>query len=125
MTPLELQFNILKSEYPDSTMEKLPSSAALITMANFQLPTGWSSKTTVVRFLAPVGYPFAKPDCFWIEEHVRLHSNAMPQNSGFNELPEVPGKYLWFSWHIENWNPNRDSLMTYVHVIEARLKTAV
>jgi hypothetical protein len=121
MTPLQMQFEILKSEFPNANLQMLPSGAALIAIPDCRLPSGWSKEKTTIKFLAPVGYPFAKPDCFWIDEQVRLQNGTMPQSSGFNPIPEVDGNHLWFSWHVGPWNPNRDNLSTFIRVIEARL----
>ena len=125
MTPLEVQFEILKSEFPTAHIQKLPSGAALIWISDFPLVNGWRPDKTVIKFLAPVGYPFAKPDCFWTSQEVRLKNGAMPQNSAINFIPENPQineMNLWFSWHAGQWNPNRDNLSTYVHVIENRFR---
>jgi len=27
---------------------------------------------------------------------------------------------MWWSWHLQAWNPNRDDLYTYMRVIERR-----
>jgi Prokaryotic E2 family E len=122
VTPLQEQFELLKSEYPEASLQQLPSGAALIIIPSVPLPKGWSLDKTTIKFLAPVGYPFARPDCFWAEQHLRLQNQSMPQNTGFNPIPEVGGNNLWFSWHLGQWNPNRDNLSTYVRAIEARLK---
>jgi E2/UBC family protein E len=122
VTPLQEQFEILKSEYPEASIQQLPSGAALIVIPSFSLPKGWSQDKTTIKFIAPVGYPFAKPDCFWVDQNVRLQNQTMPQSSGLNAIPEVGGNHLWFSWHVGQWNPNRDNLSTYVRVIEERLK---
>ena len=122
MTPLQEQFEILQSQYPQAIFRALPSGTALITISGFPLPDGWSPGETTVRFLAPVGYPFAKPDCFWVDQQVRLRNGAMPQSANLQAIPEVNEVHLWFSWHVGPWNPNRDNLSTYVRVIETRLK---
>jgi len=122
MTPLQEQFEILKNEYQEAVSQQLPSGACLIVIPNFKLSNGWSHQSTTVKFLAPVGYPFAKPDCFWIEPTVRLKSGGMPQNCNISAIPEVNVNHLWFSWHVAQWNPNRDNLLTFVRVIESRLK---
>jgi len=123
MAVLQEQFEILKGEFPQAELTPLPSGAALITIPSFPLPPGWSKSTITLKFLAPVGYPFGKPDCFWTDHDLRVQStNAPPQNTGSNAIPEVPGSHLWFSWHVGPWNANKDNLSTYVHVIEARFK---
>lgn len=122
MTLLEEQFEILKREFPDATLRQLPSGAALISIPNFNLISGWSHEKTSVKFLAPVGFPFAKPDCFWLNPEVRLRTGVLPQSSNISPIPEVNENHLWFSWHVGQWNPNRDNLLTYVRVIENRLR---
>ncbi len=122
MALLDEQFEILKGELPEATLTKLPSGAALIEIKNFDIPTGWNRSKIILRFIAPVGYPFGKPDCFWADPDLRLGNGTVPQNTGSNPMPGVPGQYLWFSWHLAQWNPNKDNLSTYVHVIENRFK---
>jgi len=123
MTLLEEQFAILKGEYPEATLTMLPSGAALIEIKTFNLPPGWTKANISLKFIAPVGYPFAKPDCFWTDSDLRLYtSGSVPKNTGSNPIPEVSGTYLWFSWHLAQWNPNKDNLSTYAHVVESRLK---
>jgi hypothetical protein len=123
MTLLEEQIEILRSQYPDVTVRYLPSGAVLVMLPNVLLPEGWSKESTSVRFLAPVGYPHAKPDCFWADADLRLRGGATPANTAPNPIPEInEGGHLWFSWHTEKWNPNRDSLLTYVNVVKNRLR---
>jgi len=122
VTPLQEQYEILKTDYPEAVIQVLPSGAALIFIPKLPLPAGWSKPITEIRFVAPVGYPFAKPDCFWTDADLRLQGGGIPQNVGNNAIPEVSGSYLWFSWHVAQWNPNKDNLTTYMRVIENRLK---
>ena len=124
MTLLEEQIEILRSHYPKVEPRALPSGAVLITIPDMPLPTGWSKDSATIRFLAPVGYPHAKPDCFWSDGDLRLADNSVPQATGFNPIPEAPEflPLVWFSWHTAQWNPNRDSLLTYLNVIRNRLK---
>jgi hypothetical protein len=125
MTPLQQQFEALRAEYASATLEPLSSGAALVSIPDFPLPSGWSAALTTVRFLAPVGYPLAKPDCFWASPELRLQNGGMPQSTNQTPIPETNGAaQLWFSWHVNQWNPNRDGLVTYVRVIEQRLRQA-
>jgi hypothetical protein len=123
MTPLEQQFEALKVEYLSATMDPLPSGAALISIPDFPLPAGWSQPKTTVRFVAPVGYPLAKPDSFWGSPELRLQNGAMPRATNQSAIPELAGPpHVMFSWHLGKWNPNRDGLLTYLRVIEQRLR---
>jgi len=123
MTPLQKQFETLKREYPTATCEALPSGAAVITIRDFPLPDGWSRPTIRVTFVAPVGYPLAKPDFFWTSPELRLRDGAMPHAAVPMLMHEANGEFqLRFSWHLNEWNPNRDDLVTFLRVIDHRLQ---
>jgi len=106
----------------------VPSGGTLIHIPTVPV-TGWNRPTAEVLFLAPPGYPAARPDCFWIEpNNFRLANGGTPQNT--NDSNPIPGDVApgrsttWFSWHLQSWNPNRDSLITFFKVILNRLKSA-
>ena len=103
-----------------STCVANPDGSCLVTVPNVVLPAGWTPNTVTVRVIAPVGFPTAKPDCFWTDFNLRLDGGRMPQNSGQSPLPNGPNPLLWFSWHLQKWDPNTDSLLTYLRVIENR-----
>jgi hypothetical protein len=122
MTPLEEQFSALTAENALATIEPLPEGGAVITLPDYPLPSGWSRPQTTITFVAPVGYPLAKPDCFWASPDLRLENGAMPQATNLQPVTGRSGPpQLWFSWHVGQWNPNRDTLLTYLRVIERRL----
>lgn len=123
VTPLEAQIAELQQQCGGTSAQSLPSGATLITIPGVDLPTGWSKATTAVKFLAPVGFPHAQPDCFWADPDLRLQSGAMPQSTAMNAIPETGVTTLWFSWHLAHpWNPNRDTLATWFGVIRNRLR---
>lgn len=117
------QFADVIARFKSATMERLPSGAALITIPNFLLPPGWNRSESTLRFIAPVNYPFANPDCFWADENLRLANGAEPQNSASTAIPEASlGSLRWFSWHVrDNWNPSRDTLVSWIASIAERL----
>ena len=121
MTPVEEQFEILRRSETGATHQKLADGSYLITINGVKLRAGWSKSEVQVKFLAPVGYPFAKPDCFWADFDLRLANGNPPMNSGFNPIPHIGSTHLWFSWHVATWNPNSDNLLTYFNVIKRRL----
>jgi len=121
MTPLEQQFEILRTYQTQTSLQKLPDGSHLIIVQSFTLPSGWSKPSVDIKFLAPVGYPLARPDCFWTDFDLRLSNGNMPQNTGQNPIPHISTQHLWFSWHVASWNPNVDSLLTYLYVIKRRL----
>ena len=125
MTPFEQQLQVLQTICPGTSFTQLPSGAHLITIPNVRLPKGWNRESATVLFVAPPGYPAAQPDCFWVEPTgMRLETGATPQGTNdSNPIPEVspPRSITWFSWHLQHWNPNNDSLVTYFNVIMRRL----
>jgi hypothetical protein len=122
MTPLEEQLQSLAQQYPGTTSSRIADGSCVITVPDVELPAGWNAKTTTIRFVAPVGYPNSKPDCFWTDPHLKVSGSPNPpQNTGPNPLPNSPGPLLWFSWHTQRWSPNFDSLLTYFRVIKNRL----
>lgn len=122
MNQVDLQFGSLLEKHPSALKAPLASGAVLITVPNFEIPGGWTKPEVLLRFLVPTGYPFSKPDCFWVDPDLRLQTTGqMPQNTNHSPIPENgPEALLWFSWHTATWNPNRDSLVTYVNVIRNR-----
>jgi hypothetical protein len=120
MTLTEEQIQEIGKLYPGAASVKAGDGSYLITVPNVELPEGWNVKSTTVRFIAPVGYPQSKPDCFWTDPNLRLVGGLNPQNTGPNPLPNGPNPQLWFSWHTLRWSPNFDSLLTYLRVIKHR-----
>jgi hypothetical protein len=121
MNPIDLQFQSLKQYESDAHLLQPGDGSAVVVIPNIQLPSGWNKSTTTLLFIAPVGYPFARPDCFWTDHDLRLANGAIPQNSQLNPVPNFPGQYWWFSWHLAAWDPNNDTLVTYLNVIKRRL----
>jgi hypothetical protein len=114
---------------PAPTSTALANGAHLITVPDVDIGPGWTVPRVTVHFLAPPGYPAAQPDCFWVEPTgLRLAGGRTPQNT--NDSNPIPAdvrpdrRTTWFSWHIQGWNPNSDSLVTFFKVIMRRLKPA-
>lgn len=119
---IEDQLNSLQELRPGATLRRLPSGAFVVDVPTVPLGPGWNKRATAVHFVVPLGYPHAKPDCFWADQDLRLENGAMPQAANSTPLPEVNEACTWFSWHATQWNPNRDSLTTYYYVIANRLR---
>lgn len=130
MTPIEQQIKVLESKWPDVLCKALPSGAHLIEIGDFTMPPGWNLTKATLLFVAPPAFPAAQPDCFWIESigervPIRLQNGTTPQSTNdSNPIPEVGQRGTWFSWHLQTWNPNNDSLITFLNVIWRRLKPA-
>src|SRR5690348_2940415 len=109
MGVLDAQFTKLKERYDGAEIQQLPDGSHLVTIKNFGLPAGWNKQTTSVYFLVPSGYPFARPDCFWTDQDLRLAHGGVPTNTNQNAV--IPGLQLpsiWFSYHPGSWDPNID-----------------
>lgn len=114
---------------PLATSTPLGNGGFLILVPSVDIGPGWNRPAANVIFVLPPGYPSAQPDCFWVEpEGFRLANGGTPQSS--NDSNPIPGdvnparRTTWFSWHLQSWNPNRDSLATYFGVVMKRLKPA-
>jgi len=120
MNLFETQFAVLKEDFPQATWQAVGDGSCSVAIPDFVIPAGWSVPAVTLRFIAPVGYPMSKPDCFWCDHGVKLATGGVPQNTGETPIPGGPSPLLWFSWHTANWSPNADTLRTYVHVIKKR-----
>ncbi|MFN4349990.1 MAG: E2/UBC family protein [Hylemonella sp.] len=107
----------------------LSGGGTLIRVPSVMIGPGWNRDRADVLFVAPPGYPAAKPDCFWVTPgNFRLMDGGTPQAS--NDGNPIPGdtepgrSATWFSWHVQTWNPNKDTLKKYYKVIRSRLTPA-
>lgn len=120
MALLELQFEQLQEKY-EATKTDPGNGTYVVTLHNVPLPPGWNRPTTDVAFVVPAGYPQAAPDTFYVNPGLALAHGGVPQNTGQNPVPGVAPDWLWFSWHPQSWNANRDNLSTYANVVRRRL----
>jgi hypothetical protein len=126
---LELQEYLREFKHQGADIQRRADGSYLISVTGVELPTGWKPRKIDVFFIAPPGYPAAKPDCFWVSPRVRIEATgAIPQNA--NEGTPLPydliqGRPLtWFSWHLQMWDPNRDRLEQFYRAIIQRLNPA-
>ena len=120
---IAMQLAQLQQRFTKAHVQHLPSGMQLVTVPDVLLPTGWNKPSTTIRFVIPAGYPYAPPDCFWVDADILLATGALPQNSGPNPIPEINAPALWFAWHLKNvWDPNRDTLSTWMSVILRRME---
>lgn len=118
------QLDRLRAQFPGADAEPRPDGTTLVKVPALPLPPGWDRETVTVWFLAPVGYPSARPDCFFAEGSLRLSSGALPASANIQPVPGTNDPCVWFSWHVSAWNPVSDTLLTYVRVIADRLGRA-
>jgi hypothetical protein len=124
MTPIESQLLALRELNSEASMDSLADGSFLVTIPNVPLPAGWNHSVVTILFVAPPGYPGAQPDCFWVEPGgMRLADGKTPQGSSdSNPIPGVGPRGTWFSWHVQRWDPNYDSLTSYFRVVLQRLQ---
>jgi hypothetical protein len=121
----ELQDYLQLEKKLEAQMQPIGNGSFLITVNDVPLRGGWSESKANIHFIAPTGYPSARPDCFWVSPRLKLQNGAIPQsvNDG-NPIPgdPIPGRATtWFSWHLQVWNPNTDRLVHYYQSILHRL----
>jgi hypothetical protein len=120
---LDRQLEQLRERFGIVEATRLGSGTTLVEVSAVPLPEGWSARSTSIRFLVPPGYPFAALDCFWADAALALSVGAPPRNSAVNAIPEVGQIGLWFSWHLTGpWDPNRDTLSSWMNVILDRMR---
>lgn len=121
---IEQQLQRLRDRFEPIHTQEVPGTGWVVRIPAVPLPGGWSKQETELVFLLPQGYPFAKPDCFWADQDLRLANGNLPQSTQINSVPGLGSQMLWFSWHLEPWNPNQDDISTWFAVIRSRLGQA-
>ena len=125
---LELQGYLQEFKHQTAEIQRRADGSYLITIKGVDLSDGWNYRTVDIFFIAPPGYPAAKPDCFWVSPRLRLSNGAIPQNANegtplpYDLTPTRP--LTWFSWHLQMWDPNRDRLDRFYRAIVQRLNPA-
>ena len=69
---LELQGYIQEFKNQGSDIQRRADGSYLITIKGVDLPEGWNPRKVDVLFIAPPGYPAAKPDCFWFSDRMSV-----------------------------------------------------
>ena len=118
-----------KSPASEVTLTNMSNGGMLIKISTVDLGVGWNRTEADVLFVAPPGYPNAAPDCFWVEPAgLRLPDGRTPQNC--NDANPIPGdpqpgrQTTWFSWHVQGWHPNKNTLIDFYQLIINRLRPA-
>ncbi len=121
----ELKKHCRKNGWHCSDYQTLNTDGTLIEIKDIEIE-GWNRPKTDLLFVAPPAYPAASPDCFWVAPgQFRLANGSTPQGSSdSNPIPDdtdAGRQTTWFSWHLANWDPNRDNLITFLKVALGRL----
>ncbi len=99
----------------------------LLVVPSVILPSGWSHTICTVLTKIPHGFPATQPRHFWVDVELRLADGRMAECT--EHLTPIAGYENWkdltcFHWKLQAWDPNTDSLMTWLSVIKKRLKPA-
>ena len=121
---VEEQFEALKvkDKFTQATISHNADGSYVVSIPRFSLPPGWNKTHATIYFLVPVGYPQARPDCFWSDADLMLATGAPPQNTGTQGATGIPASLKWFSWHPQSWKPNSDTLLSYIGLIQKRFQ---
>ena len=88
---------------------RLDREAKTLILPRYQLPHGWSHKTTDVLFVIPDNYPAGCPDNVCVRPDLRLAGGQMPDRT--LGLESYGGReWLQLSWHVDSggWTPTGD-----------------
>lgn len=123
MSPaVEAQADALREKCEKQVEVITNGGVQFVVIKDVELPAGWNQRTTSIVIKIPPGYPVGAPDCFWADGSLRLASGAMPRSTGINADYGGGEPRLWFSFHVQKWNPNTDDLFRYFNVIRNRLE---
>lgn len=102
-------------------IETKEDSEICIIFKSYPVPNNiWNPDKTDLLVVTHPTYPNAKMDMFWVDPPLSLKSGAQPQAVS----PDTRCGRSWqrFSWHVQTWNPAHDNLLTYLNVVDDRLK---
>jgi len=124
---IEQGIELLRSKWSQSNVESSKYGGYLIIIPSILLPKSYRQTICTVLFVAPPGFPASCPDHFFTDIRINLIDGSYPMNTVVegnfpNNIWPAWGKSMWWSWHLQHWNPNHDSLYSYMRVIEQRLK---
>jgi hypothetical protein len=131
MSPLvERQLAEVAQAFAGASGEELPDGSVLVRLPDVALPGGWNRTAATMLFIVPVGYPAAKPDCFWaVPPPLRPQAVGQPQRcvlANGNEVEKIPHRpeiqATWFSWHANTWDVARSTLLTYANFVMRRFE---
>jgi hypothetical protein len=124
---IQRDFDRLQRAYPTAKL-RAPSDASVqgvvVEIPGVILPPGWSKPSTFIRFLVPLAYPAAPPDCFWADLDLTLQDGRLPNAARPQAIPGQQEPLLWFSWHVQQWDANTHTLVSFMQVVFARLRIA-
>lgn len=89
---------------------------------NYAIPKIWNRDVVDLLVVAHPSYPNAKMDMFWVDPPLTLKDGTQPKS--VSTVNKCGKNWQQFSWHVNTWNPAKDNLITYLDVVNDRLRRA-
>lgn len=122
--PPLLQEHVKALEQRGFVIEVIIEQEIYIIFKDYPIPDHiWNRGKADLLVVAHKTYPNAKMDMFWIDPPISLKNGNDAQ--GINCDSKCGRTWQCFSWHVKSWNPAHDNLITYLDVIDGRLKENV
>lgn len=119
--PPLLEEHIVQLRSQGYNIEVKEDSEICIIFKDYPVPSNiWNCDKTDLLVVTHPTYPNAKMDMFWVNPPITLKSGAQAQ--AVSPETRCGGSWLRFSWHVQSWNPAHDNLITYLNVVDDRLK---
>ena len=117
---LEKHIEVLKSK--GHVVEiKCEDKQICVMFKNYKIPSNiWDRSQVDLLVIAYPTYPNVKMDMFWVDPPLTLKSNKSIEAAQSNE--QCGKTWQRFSWHVNKWNPAHDNIMTYLQVVDHRLR---
>lgn len=118
--PPLLQDHVRVLESRGFAVEVSVSDAIYIVIKDYPIPEAiWDRSSSDLLVMAYDTYPNAPLDMFWLDPPV---SRRNGQADGVGTETRNGREWQSFSWHIGGWDPAHDSLLTYLDVVNDRLR---
>lgn len=93
-----------------------------IVLHNYPIPDSiWSCTMVDLLVITHPSYPNPKMDMFWVDPTITLKDGREPRAAA-KKVSKFGRTWQRFSWHVNSWNPVHDSLITYLDVVNDRLR---
>jgi hypothetical protein len=121
------QIECLRRKWPQAHLQKNEHGQHLVVVPSVKLPNGCNATICTLLFVAPAGFPGSVPEGFWVDvPNLEFNGEKLFWSNYVNPIPGFPAwrDLTWFKWHLQAWNPNRDTLLAVVHAILQSLEVA-
>lgn len=120
--PPLLQEHIETLEQEGHNIEIFFDSEIHIVFKGYKIPAKiWNRDKIDLLVITHPTYPNAQMDMFWVNPPISLKSGKPIQAADTFE-DKLGINWLRFSWHVQSWNPGKDNLITYLDVVNDRLR---